>query len=263
MLAPEFLPICGGVGTYIVELVRHLPRNTEIHVLTPYRTGVANSNISSSDYDFSQYFGSNVRVHLLSTASDMFVYNSFFQYACLKFVPKLIRDEKIDLIHSHTAHMPDLLLQFKRIGIPTVTTIHTTIEGQWTGTKGSGLAFSNLDSSEKLVHFTYPFLRIAEIMYFLKVRHYITVSYWMREQAIKKFPQLGNSIRVIHNAVDTVQFSPGKKTFERKVVLFTGRLVGAKGISYLVEAIPRVLRRFPETLFLFIGRVTRRLTKED
>ena len=29
MLAPEFLPVWGGVGTYIVELVRHLPKDIE------------------------------------------------------------------------------------------------------------------------------------------------------------------------------------------------------------------------------------------
>lgn len=40
VLAPEFLPVCGGVGTYIVELVRHLPKNVEIHAVTPWRERV-------------------------------------------------------------------------------------------------------------------------------------------------------------------------------------------------------------------------------
>jgi glycosyltransferase involved in cell wall biosynthesis len=252
MLAPEFLPIWGGVGTYIVELVRHLPKNTEIHVLAPHRK-LSNSGISSADYDFSRYFGSNVRVHFISTANDTFVYNSFFQYACLKFVPKLVKDEKIDLVHSHTAHMSDLLLQFKKIGIPTLTTIHTTIEGQRLGTKSSGSSFSSLEGSEKLTCVTYPFLRLAETLYFRKVRHYITVSNWMKDQLRNKFPQLDNSLEVVHNAVDTLQFSPSKKPSERNVVLFTGRLAGIKGVNYLVEAIPKVLLQFPETLFLFIG----------
>lgn len=253
MLAPEFLPVWGGVGTYIVELVRHLPKSVEIHVVTPWRDCLGDSKVSSSDYDFSQYFGSNIRVHMISRASDTFLYNSSFQYACLKFVPKLVKEEKIDLVHSHTAHMPDLLLQFKKIGIPTVTTIHTTIGGQRAGTKSSGFSFSNLESSEKLTYLTYPFLRLAETMYFLKARQYITVSYWMKEQAKKRFPKFGDSIKVIHNAVDTTSFSPGKRKFEKKVVLFTGRLISAKGIRYLVEAMPIILRESPETLFLFIG----------
>ena len=34
MLAPEFIPVWGGVGTYIGELVRHLPKDIEVHVVT-------------------------------------------------------------------------------------------------------------------------------------------------------------------------------------------------------------------------------------
>src|SRR5208337_4666926 len=93
MLAPEFLPVWGGVGAYIVELVRHLPKETEIHVLTPWRTCLGSSAISTSDYDFSQYFGHNVRVHFISKASDTFVYNFSFQYACSRVVPKLVKEE--------------------------------------------------------------------------------------------------------------------------------------------------------------------------
>jgi glycosyltransferase involved in cell wall biosynthesis len=253
ILAPEFLPVWGGVGTYIVELVRHLPKNIEIHVVTPWRACLGSSNVSTSDYDFSEYFGSNVRVHMISKASDTFFYNFTFQYSCLKFVPKFLKEERIELVHSHTAHMPDLLLQFRRINIPIVTTIHTTIEGQRSGARSSGLSFWNLESSEKMTYLAYPLLRLAESVYFLKARHYITVSYWMKEQAKKRFPKLGDSIDVIHNAVDTTLFSPGRRQSEKDVILFTGRLISAKGIRYLVEAIPKVLRKFPEASFLFIG----------
>ena len=37
VLAPEFLPVWGGVGSYVVELVRHLPKSYDIHVLAPMR----------------------------------------------------------------------------------------------------------------------------------------------------------------------------------------------------------------------------------
>src|SRR3972149_10282946 len=87
MLAPEFLPVWGGVGTYIVDLVRHLPKDTEVHVVTPMREGFGKDKISSSDYDFSKYFGNNVHVHFISDANDTFVYNAKFQYSCLRQVP--------------------------------------------------------------------------------------------------------------------------------------------------------------------------------
>lgn len=256
MLAPEFLPVWGGVGTYIVELVRHLPKDIEVHVVTPMREGFGEEKISTSDYDFSRYFGSNVHVHFVCKASDTFVYNAKFQYACQKYVPKLVKEEQINLIHSHTAHMPDLLLQFKRLNIPTVTTIHTTIQGQRHGTKNSGMNFWSLEFSEKLTYLTLPFLRLAETIYFSKERHYITVSRWMKEQIVKQYPKIdSSSISVIHNSVDTNLFSPSKGVDppQRDIVLFTGRLIAAKGIGYLVEAIPEILREFPDVLFIFIG----------
>jgi glycosyltransferase involved in cell wall biosynthesis len=256
MLAPEFLPVWGGVGTYIVELIRHLPKDIEVHVVTPMREGLGKEKISTSDYDFSRYFGSNVHIHFICKASDTFFYNAKFQYACLNYVPKLVKEERIDLIHSHTAHMPDLLLQFKRLKVPTVTTIHTTIQGQRHGTKSSEMSFWSLEFSEKLTYLTYPFLRLAETVYFSKERYYITVSKWMREQIVKQYPKIdSSSISVIYNSVDIEKFSPGRSRSppERDVILFTGRLIATKGIRYLVEAMPKVLREYPDALFIFIG----------
>ena len=256
MLAPEFLPVWGGVGTYIVELVRHLPKDVEVHVVTPMREGFGGEKISTSDYDFSKYFGGNVHIHFVSKARDTFIYNASFQYACLKHVPKLLKEENIDLLHSHTAHMPDILLQFKRLRVPIVTTIHTTIQGQRRGTKNSGMEFWSLEFSEKLTYLTYPFLYLAETVYFSKERFYITVSRWMKEQIVEQYPKIDSSlISVIHNSVDTERFSPrkGRGPPQRDVILFTGRLIAAKGINYLVEAIPKVLREYPDAFFVFIG----------
>jgi glycosyltransferase involved in cell wall biosynthesis len=256
MLAPEFLPVWGGVGTYIVELVRHLPKDIEVDVVTPMRESLGKEKITTSDYDFSKYFGSNVQVRFVCIANDTFFYNAKFQYACLKYVPKLLKEERVDLIHSHTAHMPDLLLQFKRLNVPTVTTIHTTIRGQRHGTKSSGMSFWNLELSEKLTYLAGPFLGLAETVYFSKERYYITVSKWMKEQIIKQYPKIdSSSISVIHNSVDTELFTPnsGGDPPQRDIILFTGRLIAAKGIGYLVKAMPSVLREYPEARFIFIG----------
>jgi len=237
-------------------LVRHLPKDVEVHVVTPMREGFGEEKISTSDYDFSEYFGGNVHIHFVCKASDTFVYNAKFQYACLKHVPQLVKEENIDLIHSHAAHMPDLLLQFKSLHVPTVTTIHTTIQGQRHGTKSSGMALWSLEFSEKLTYLTYPFLHLAETVYFSKVRYYITVSRWMKEQIVKHYPKIdSSSVSVIHNSVDTERFSPsnGRDPPKRDIILFTGRLIAAKGIKYLVGAIPKVLQEYPDALFIFIG----------
>ena len=100
MLAPEFLPVWGGVGTYIVELLKHLPKDIEVHVVTPVRRGMGKQRVSSHSFDFSKHFGSNIHIHFLGAAQDTFFYNGEFQSLCSLYVPKLIKDERIDLIHS-------------------------------------------------------------------------------------------------------------------------------------------------------------------
>lgn len=255
MIAPEFLPVWGGVGTYTVELVKHLPKEIQIHVLTPMRESFGEEQVSSSDYDYSEHFGDNVHVHFVSKASDTFLYNASYQLACLQEIPKLVKKENIDLIHlAH--HMAGLLLEFKGTNIPTVTTVHNTIQLQRAGTKMSGMPFMDLGFNEKATYLTYPVLRMVENLYFSRRRNYISVSNWMTRQLWQEYPAITHSpISVIHNSVDTETFSPSvkKSNGEREIVLFTGRIIAAKGINYIVDAIPRVLREYPDTLFVFIG----------
>jgi len=257
MLAPEFLPVWGGVGTYIVELIRHLPKDINIYVLAPWRERIGPKNISTGDYDLSRYFGENVTVRFITKVSDIFISNAQFQYACFKYVPKILKEEKIDLIHSHTANMPDLLLGLRKLNVPTVTTIHATIRGKRNGTKSSGAGFGELDASEKAIFLTYPFLRLAEDFYFSIKRYYITVSKWMCKQLEEQYPGRGfSSMPVIYNSIDIERFSSRSKSVKKvqsNMVLFTGRLVAEKGVRYIIEAIPRVLSEYPETLFTFIG----------
>jgi len=253
MLAPELLPVWGGVGTYIVELVRHLPKTIEIHVVAPSRKGLGEIDAKTSDYDLAEYFPDNVHVHLISSASDTFFYNAAFQYACFRHVPRLIKKERIDLIHSHTAHMPDLLLQFRGVKVPTVVTVHTTILGQRRASKEAGARFTDLEFSEKATYLSYPALRLAEMVFFSAKRSYITVSNWMREQLLQEFPNLRDaSIRVIQNSVDTAFFRPDANS-NAELILFTGRFVAAKGLAFLLQAMPRIISKYPDIKFVFIG----------
>jgi glycosyltransferase involved in cell wall biosynthesis len=77
----------------------------------------------------------------------------------------------------------------------------------------------------------------------------------MREQITNQIPKIDkSSISVIHNSVDVELFSPDtNKSVVRDVILFTGRLTAAKGINVISKAIPKVLRLFPDALFVFVG----------
>jgi glycosyltransferase involved in cell wall biosynthesis len=255
VIAPDFLPVWGGVGTYLVELVRHLPKDIEVHVVTPMREGIGQSKVCTTDYDFSEHFGVNVHPHFVCKATDTFMFNGNFQFACLKYVPKLIKEENIDIVHfGH--HMSGLLLELRGLNVPSITTVHTTIQGQLDGTRTSGMRVSELEFSEKAVYLAYPFLRLAEVMYFSKARYYITVSEWMKRELLRRHLKMKNPhVSVIHNSVDTRKFSPRLEgeSVEDNLVLFTGRIIAGKGVRYLVEAMPYVLKEYPDAFFAFIG----------
>lgn len=265
MLAPEFPPVWGGVGTYSFELVRHLPKNIEVHVITPRRESFGKQKTSALESKPSEYLGSNVYIHYISKATDSFFYNARFQYACLKQIPKFVKEEKIDVIHSHTAHMPDLLLMFRKLNVPTITTVHTTIKSQRIGTKLSKCALNNMEKSEKATSYLYPFLRAAENLYFKHKRAYITPSCWMKEWLIENF-HISAKINVIPNFVDPEDYRMKgredlladvlpKDSVDKQIVLYAGRILALKGVDVLINAIPEISNRIrsDELLFVFSG----------
>ncbi|MFA6208492.1 MAG: glycosyltransferase family 4 protein [Candidatus Obscuribacterales bacterium] len=73
-------------------------------------------------------------------------------------------------------------------------------------------------------------------------------------------------IKIVRNPVDTEKFSPEGKTAAlanpfnaqsgSKLVYFAGRLEERKGIKYLIQAVPQVLKAVPEARFIIVGADT-------
>ena len=65
------------------------------------------------------------------------------------------------------------------------------------------------------------------------------------------------NIHIVRNPIDPKEFSPeGDRAIApdgRKIVLFVGRLEERKGIQYLIDAVPEVMRQCPEAHFVVIG----------
>jgi len=255
VLTPEFLPLYGGVGTYVVELVRNLPQQTEVHVLAPRRAGCETDPLAEE-------LPKNVSVEYVGGAKDTFFHNFSFQWDCLGVVPKIVKDRRIDLVHSQSA-MPDFLVPPKRIGVPVVTTIHTTIEGHIDSLRDSDIPFSELRSSERFALLLGPGLRLLEDRYYASSRYYLTVSEWALKEAVSKKKIAPDRIRVIYTGVDAERFSPSKRPMAKEHlprlasidsprILFLSRMATRKGIHELVRAIPRVLERV-DAHFIFAG----------
>ncbi len=266
LLAPEFPPVWGGVGTYSFELTKHLPKSVEIHVLTPRRESFGRQKVSPTGINPIESLGNNVHIHYVSAAHDSFMYNAEFQYACLKQVPKIVKAERIDVIHSHQAHMPDLLLMFRKLPAKTVVTVHTTIKFQRAATIASHQNISELENSERGTFFLYPFLRIAEELYAKRNKTCITPSFYMAKWLKDNFSN-SESVTVIPNCVsspdNSQSFETGsliknkipKNLLNKRIILYSGRLLAMKGIDVLVNAIPKISRIAGkgELLFVFAG----------
>jgi glycosyltransferase involved in cell wall biosynthesis len=66
-----------------------------------------------------------------------------------------------------------------------------------------------------------------------------------------------DSITIVRNPVDTDQFSPEGEValppHDGPRILFVGRLEERKGITYLIEAVPKVVAQVPSAQFVFVG----------
>jgi glycosyltransferase involved in cell wall biosynthesis len=268
MLAPEFLPVWGGTGSYIVELIKFLPKNVNIHVIALKRDipGMRKNGFHSNDV--LSIIDRPLTIHYLSRSQETFFYNLPFQIACFAKIPSLHRRYKFDIIHSHLTHMPDVFLRlFNRIRVPTVLTVHGTIQMLRDTALMARSVFGDLESGEESILRFYPIIKLLEQNYIKHVSKFIAVSNVTKELAMKHLKIEEEKIDVVYNGVDTKIFSPPRKEevetkYSRHTVLYLGRMISKKGVHILVKAMPEVLRLFPKTRFLFVGGGNISLYKE-
>lgn len=262
-IAPEFLPLWGGVGAYSVQLLENLPTEMEIHVVTLKRV-LNNGNKVAGQSEYSPTFGENIHIHYISAASDTLFYNVKFQFSCLMKISKLHDRYHFDLIHSHHCHMSDVLLKLlQTLRIPTVTTVHNMLRWMRTSILTQNMNFLNLDRSEKGIVILYPVLKYFERFYLSNVQSLIAPSKKCREELINFLDVPREKIHVIYNGVNPEIFAPNRRDYpvfltdlqltSRPVVLFVGRILAQKGLNTLMAAVPRVVKHFPNVLFMFVG----------
>ncbi len=262
LIAPEFLPNWGGVGTYCIELARFLTARSdiELHVVAPLRRF---GPVEYSESKISAYFQNRIHLHLLGTAGETFLYNSGFQLRVWRHLPRIIREHHIDIVHSQHAHMPDILFKLRSAShhVPTVATVHSTVKNQYDGIKATGQSWAEMESSEKYELLLYPMLRTAEAFYLRRSDALICVSRWTLDHLPGKGAIDRSITQVINNGVDTKRFRP-REPSDRElplskvsdpIVLYTSRFTAARGAHLLARAAPMILKSTKEVHFAFVG----------
>ena len=259
MLAPEFFPVWGGVGSYTVELLKSLPENVNLHVVTLKRDIPGWSGKEYSSQHISSILNRPINIHYLSMSKETFLYNLPFQIACLRQIPSLHREHHFDIIHSHLCHMPDVFLKLLvRLPVPTVLTVHGTIQMLRGHAILARSMFGGLESSESSILNFYPIIELLQQKYVKKVDRLIAVSKATKKFAVEDLKVSEERVSLVYNGVDTKLFNlPNNDRLETKyskpTVVYIGRVIAKKGIDVLIDAMPEVLRSCPETQFVFVG----------
>ncbi|TDL80610.1 glycosyltransferase family 4 protein [Peribacillus frigoritolerans] len=100
------------------------------------------------------------------------------------------------------------------------------------------------------------------------VAQIVTVSDYIGRTITDRFPEAKGKVRTVYSGVDLQTYFPdwtseGRRLKEQvrselklrnqKVILFVGRLSKVKGPHILLQAMPEIIKRHPDTVMVFIG----------
>jgi len=259
----EFPPILvGGLGTYAEYITREyieLGHDVSVFTLNP-------GNLPTREI----YKGVEVHRPLTADASNVFpvfvtedlrrwgtnikFFNDIFLYNILsstKIINSLMgkEDYKFDLVcvHDWLSGIAGNIIK-NETKIPVVFHVHST---EWGRSGGAG--------SEVVTHLENQMAERAD--------HIVTVSEAMREDLVRHGWQ-ASKISVVWNGVDPEKYDPSlvkpeaiHRVRERhgvpkdgNMILFIGRLTWVKGVRNLVQAMPSVIKDYPKSKLVILGR---------
>jgi glycosyltransferase involved in cell wall biosynthesis len=235
---------------FVMELEKRLAKDFDVYVLAPHYIGAKKEEIMErlhvtrfmyfwpASLQKLCYDGGilpNMKKHkLLLFQAVTLLIAEFFT------ARKIIKNKKIQLIHVHWIIPQGLVavLLYKFYKIPYIVTTH--------GGDIYGLQSSVLTTLKKFV------LQNAKCI--------TVVSHAIKEEIHKKInKQL--PIEVVSMGVDTSLFNSDKydETIKKKYdikgpfLLFVGRLAEKKGVRYLLDAMPDIIKEFPTVKLLIVG----------
>ncbi len=167
---------------------------------------------------------------------------------------------KADVYEVHTASGYGLLSAFKKKGVTaaSVQTIHGVLADEYAQANLRG----GLSLRAKVANLFMWQLAKHEEESAKKATLIVTISEYSKRKILEHYNVDSAKIRLVPNGVDTERFKPNGdctrirqriRAGDRQVVLFVGRLIPRKGLSYLIEAAKQIVKERKETLFVIVG----------
>jgi glycosyltransferase involved in cell wall biosynthesis len=234
MLSDYFLPSSGGVERAIFEVSRRLVRaGQNVTVLTLATTDAPRREVMdgvdvlrSPGLDLSGQLGAQVAV-------------SPHVWFALR---QQLNQARFDIVHTHTLFFHVSLAASVLAGlarVPLVTTAHLGSPEDLGGAVGKATSVYERTFGRRVLNASHRVIAVSQSV----ATH---ISPLMKDPA---------RLRVIPNGVDLERFTPNREPNNQgaATVVFVGRLIFNKGPQALLDAVPQVLSRFPQTRFQFVG----------
>ncbi len=235
----EYPPLGGGAANATIYILREFSRlqNLEVDLIT-----------SSIDREYHlEKTGSNVNIHKIpveknknnlhyQSHKDLIVY----AWKVYFFSRKLIRKNKYDLSHSFFS-VPCGFLSL-------------LIKWQYKTPYVVSLRGSDVPGYSERFPVIYKFLTPVIKVIWKNASLVVSNSEGLKNLALKSKSE--QEIEIIYNGVDIEEFKPGldiEYPSEAFRIICVSRITGRKGIQYLIEAVSRLISKYPQIQLQIVG----------
>jgi len=236
--------LCGGAESILAKLKDNFEKKGhEIKILS-----------SNLDPEFNHF--SDFEFKSINSNNPMKIIFKLFNPYSFTALKKILYEYKPDIVHLHTMEQitPSALFLLRKY--PTFMTLHgpeTFIKSLVTWGllprffHKKEMRENNLTLIGRFHYFYHTYIqRYIYKLGFKNVDLFITPSNFIKQKAIND----ANPIKTIHNPIDLLEYS----TIENNnTILFVGRLEKVKGVRYLIEAVPLIIKKIPNIQLYIVG----------
>jgi len=177
-----------------------------------------------------------IELHTVSSTDNYFSYNVF------KEIKKLCSHKAFDVVHIHSFNtIFSMLVALKLVKIPVVATRHIYVE-----------------------HVKKDFFHK---WYLKRINKMLAISEFSRRNIIETYPVDEQKIETLYLGIDLNKYVRNeqktkdfKKQFsiaeDKKIIGVVGRIDPAKGQLEFINAIPEIIKEYPATHFVIVGKTT-------
>jgi len=189
-----------------------------------------------------------------------------FNFSAYFNLKKILSEYQPDIVHLHVMNQLTPSVLFPLRNYPTIMTLHgpepfLSSQLLWFLQPSSfrDYSFEKKDLTLRGKFDLYYFSLLQRNIYKLVLKNvdvFIAPSKYMAKEAKKDLKR----VRQIYNFINPLTFS---KINKKHNVLYVGRLTPVKGVNYLIEAMPKVVKRFPSIQLTIVGDGDSKLSLEN